>query len=169
MLLPQTAEYALRATIYIAANAHRGPVRVHAMATALDVPRNYLSKTLHQLARAGVLASTRGPAGGFRLAVPAGELTLQRVVARFADTGERRCLLANRPCGEDPACPVHERWASVAQAMHAFFGRTTIADLVAGDADAADASDVADDARVVRLLTADRAERAAGGSHPHLS
>jgi Rrf2 family iron-sulfur cluster assembly transcriptional regulator len=134
MLLPQTAEYALRAVVHVARHAEAGPVRVPTMAAALALPRNYLSKTLHQLARAGVLASARGPAGGFRLAVPADALTLDRIVAVFGDTGARRCLLADRPCGQDPGCPVHQRWAPVSARLHGFFRSTTVADLVAGGA-----------------------------------
>jgi Rrf2 family protein len=134
VLLPQTAEYALRAVIHIARHQDAGPVRVNTMAALLDVPQNYLSKTLHQLARAGVLRSTRGPSGGFRLAGPPEALTLERVIAPFADTGARRCLIADRPCGVDQACPVHERWRHVSGPLHAFFGGTTIGDLLADGA-----------------------------------
>ena len=128
MLLPQTAEYALRAVLHIA--AYDRPVRVAEIATALDVPQNYLSKTLHQLARAGILASTRGPAGGFRLARPAERLTLQRVVSTFATAGGRRCLLGHGTCGEIPTCAVHTRWAPVAAQMRDFYEATTVADLL---------------------------------------
>jgi Rrf2 family transcriptional regulator, iron-sulfur cluster assembly transcription factor len=128
MLLPQTAEYALRAVLHIA--AHDRPVRVAEIAADLDVPQNYLSKTLHQLVRAGVLASTRGPAGGFRLAMPPDRLTLQRVVSKFATAGGRRCLLGHGPCGTIPECPVHTRWAPVAAQLRDFYEATTVADLL---------------------------------------
>lgn len=128
MLLPQTAEYALRAVLYIA--AHDRPVRVAEIATELDVPQNYLSKTLHQLARDGVLSSTRGPSGGFSLGIAADRLTLQRVVSMFATAGGRRCLLGHGVCGEIPACSVHHRWSPVATQMRAFFETTTVADLI---------------------------------------
>jgi Rrf2 family iron-sulfur cluster assembly transcriptional regulator len=128
MLLPQTAEYALRAVLHIA--AHDRPVRVAEIASELDVPQNYLSKTLHQLARAGVLTSSRGPAGGFRLGMAADQLTLQRVVSLFATAGGRRCLLGSGVCGEVPACAVHARWSPVATQMRGFFEATTVADLL---------------------------------------
>ena len=132
MLLSQTAEYALRAVIHLADRARGRPgewVRVSEVAAATGVPQNYLSKTLNQLARAGILASTRGPAGGFRLAVPAGELTLDRVTGVFADSHPARCLLGTGACGENPGCPVHGRWKPVATCVAAFFATTTIADV----------------------------------------
>jgi Rrf2 family protein len=128
MLLPQTAEYAIRAVLHIAAQGRA--VRVNEIAGAIDVPRNYLSKTLHQLARDGVLASTRGPLGGFQLAVPANELTLERIVALFSAPAGGRCLLRPARCGEHPVCAVHDRWAPVASTLRDFFGATTVADLL---------------------------------------
>lgn len=130
MLLPQTAEYALRAVLHIAAAQHERLTRVGEIAEALQVPRNYLSKTLHQLARAGVLFSARGPTGGFRLAVPADQLTLQRIVSTFVVAGGRRCLLGHGVCGEATACAVHSRWAPVALQVGGFFEATTVADLL---------------------------------------
>jgi Rrf2 family protein len=128
MLLSQTSEYALRAVLYL--GAHGGPASVGEIADAVGVPQNYLSKTLHQLARAGVLVSARGASGGFRLAVPADELTLQRVVSLFAGERGRRCLLGHGVCGEVPECAVHVRWTPVASQLRDFFTTTTVADLV---------------------------------------
>ena len=159
MLLPQTAEYALRAVIHIAARQRAVPgalVRVPDIAHAVDVPRNYLSKTLHQLARAGVLASSRGPAGGFRLAVPAAALTFERVIGVFGEQPHgRRCLLGTGPCGANPACPVHARWKPVAGTVTAYFATTTIADALDG----------AGGAPFPPLLAAD-AEGVRAGFHP---
>ena len=130
MLLPQTAEYAMRAVLHIAAFEQGRSVRVDETADALGIPRNYLSKTLHQLARAGILTSARGPLGGFRLAIAADELTLARIVSPFVVSTERRCLLGQGLCGESPRCAVHERWAPIAKQMRDFFGDTTVADLL---------------------------------------
>lgn len=129
MTLPQTAEYALRAVLFIAAAGDERPVRVEEIATALDVPRNYLSKTLHQLARAGVLDSWRGPRGGFRLADSPDRTTLASVVAPFGKSTGTGCLLGRSECRDDRPCSAHARWVGVAVAMRAFFAETTVADL----------------------------------------
>lgn len=130
VLLAQTAEYAIRAVLYIAAHQGDGSVNVHDTAVSLRVPQNYLSKTLHRLVRAGILLSTRGPSGGFRLAMPADELSLDRIIATFAATGGQRCLLGHGICGEAPDCPVHVQWAPIATQIGDFFGTTTVADLL---------------------------------------
>jgi Rrf2 family protein len=134
-LLSQTSEYALRAVLYLAMRGGEGPVKIDEIAGALEVPRNYLSKTLHQLARAGVLSSGRGKHGGFRLGRPAEEMTLGDVVLPFEPAAlARRCLLGEGECSDETACAAHARWKRVAEPMLAFFHETTVAALVEGRA-----------------------------------
>jgi Rrf2 family protein len=134
-MLSQTAEYALRAVLHLAEHAPDHPVPVGDIAQALDVPRNYLSKTLHQLARAGVVTSTFGPGGGFRLAAPAESLTLARVVEPFdSERGERHCLLGRARCADADPCPAHARWKGISAQIEQFFAVTTVADLRHGAA-----------------------------------
>lgn len=129
-MLSQTAEYALRAVLYLARRAGDGPVRVDEVASALSVPRNYLSKILHVLARGGVLSSTRGPHGGFELAVPAESLLLADVVGAFDDLESRGvCLLGRASCSDRSPCGAHHRWKEVSEVVGSFFRDTTVAEL----------------------------------------
>lgn len=129
-MLSQTAEYALRAVLHVAEHGRQRPVSVGEIAQALDVPRNYLSKTLHQLSRAGVLASTFGPGGGFRLAIAPDLLTLDSVVAPFDTAGERHCLLGRPQCGDGDPCAAHAHWKGISEQIQTFFATTTVADLL---------------------------------------
>ena len=130
MTVTGTTQYAIRAVLYVAEHGAEAPVRVDDVAAALAVPRNYLSKTLHQLVGAGVLKSERGRRGGFQLAEPPGALTLARVAAPFDDLKDRRCLLGRASCGWRTPCSAHPRWEAVSTAMQQFFTHTTIGDLM---------------------------------------
>lgn len=132
-MLTQTAEYALRVVLHIAASDDDRPLRVDSVAESLRVPRNYLSKVMHALARSGVLNSMRGPTGGFTLARPASEITLAEVIDQF-DPIEDRCLLMRRTCSDADPCIAHFEWKHVALQMRAFFRETTVEDLVRGEA-----------------------------------
>ncbi len=133
MWLSSTARQAINAVLCIAGSADDGPVRVDEIAAVTGNPRNYLSKTLHLLTRAGVLRSERGPRGGFRLAVPAERLTLDRIVEPFKPVGERRCLVGRPTCGDRNPCAAHKKWKKVAAGVDSFFAKTTVADLVKGN------------------------------------
>lgn len=148
-MLSQTTEYALRALVHLAGAGAASPPAGHAsgrrsdtdspvtlqaeeIAKALDIPRNYLSKILHTLSREGILSSTRGPRGGFRLAAPASELPLSRIVRVFEPhllAEEQRCLLGQSVCSDDDPCSAHEHWKGVSRAVRAFFAATTLDDL----------------------------------------
>lgn len=135
MWISGTTQYALRAVLFVAEHGADDPVRVGAIANALKVPRNYLSKTLHALARAGVLRSGRGPRGGFQLASGPEDISLARVAAPFGDLGSRTCLLGRASCGWKNPCSVHPHWEEVSNALQSFFRDTTIADLLGGVAE----------------------------------
>ena len=101
------------------------------LAEATAVPLSYMRKVLHELVRAGVLESTRGKHGGFRLAVAAEELPLLSVVSHFDQLGSgRRCVLGRRECSDHDPCPVHDRWKAAAEHVAAFFGETTVGDVL---------------------------------------
>jgi Rrf2 family protein len=135
MALSQTAEHALRAVLYLARQPNGSRIPAEVIAEALSAPRNYLSKTLGTLAKAGVITSARGPHGGFRLAVPATELSLAAVIGPFgASSGSPVCVAGGRPCNAANPCPTHERWSAVQAELLAPMERTTIADLLGAPA-----------------------------------
>lgn len=139
MWLSSTAQQAIHAVLSIA-RARGEPLRVGMIAAATDLPRNYLSKTLHALARAGVLTSERGPRGGFRLARAPGRVTLAAVIAPFVRPGQKRCLLGRPTCGDANPCRAHQQWSEVAATMEEYFRTTTIAHLLGDTPMSGDAS-----------------------------
>jgi Rrf2 family protein len=136
-MLSGTAEYALRAVVYLARGDSQAPVQADELARAVDVPRNYLGKILHQLVRARILRSTRGKHGGFRLARSPRDVTLLEIASLFDRIeGRRRCLLGRAECSDLNPCPVHHRWRETSEQISRFFRETTLADVL-GDAAAA--------------------------------
>jgi Rrf2 family protein len=135
MILSRSGEYALLALLHLADRSDATPVRGGDIARALDAPANYLSKLLHQLARAGVLDSTRGPQGGFALAIPPEELSLAKALATIeADRLDARCLLRRAECRDDDPCAAHERWCSLSDRISRFLEETTLANLLQDEA-----------------------------------
>ncbi|MEZ4585450.1 MAG: Rrf2 family transcriptional regulator [Gemmatimonadales bacterium] len=129
MWIGTTAQHAIRAVLFLAGKPPGVPIRVDEIATALDLRRNYLSKTLHRLVRTGVLRSGRGPRGGFQLAIAPARLPLGQVIGPFQPAGELRCLMGRSGCGGSHPCAAHSRWSNVADAVEAFFAGTTVASL----------------------------------------
>lgn len=130
MWLNATAQMGLRAVVYLARQDPDLLIPVDEVADAVDLPRNYLSKTLGTLRRAGILVSSRGPTGGFRLARPAAEITLAQVVAPLARPVNHRCLLGRSECRDDDPCPAHHDWSTVAATVEKYLTGTTLHDVL---------------------------------------
>jgi Rrf2 family protein len=130
-MISATAEHAVRAVLLLARHDGAKALSADAIAAELGAPRNYLAKTLNALAKAGVVHSARGAAGGFTLAVPANELTLARIIAPFDDHARTpSCLLRNRVCDAANPCAVHARWTAIVGHAAARFAQTTISELL---------------------------------------
>jgi Rrf2 family protein len=81
MKLSAKAEYACLAVIALARQGSNGtPVRVREIAEANSIPERYLVQILLQLKGSGLVASTRGASGGYRLARPASSISLGEVL-----------------------------------------------------------------------------------------
>jgi Rrf2 family transcriptional regulator, iron-sulfur cluster assembly transcription factor len=100
------------------------------LARQTGAPENYLGKLLRVLSTHGLLASQKGFGGGFRLARPAGTVTLFDVLQHLEPVARwSGCILGRAECSDQGACALHHRWAGVREAYLDFLRETTIADL----------------------------------------
>jgi Rrf2 family protein len=83
MKLTARSEYALLALVYLNRQDDEGFVSVETIALAQAIPPKYLEQILLALKRARYLRSSKGQHGGYRLARPAGKITLAEVVRLF--------------------------------------------------------------------------------------
>lgn len=80
MKLPASTEWLLHCATTLAQLEPGATASASQLAEYYDVPAAYLAKQLQALVRAGLLAATTGPRGGFRLARPATGITLLEIV-----------------------------------------------------------------------------------------
>jgi len=128
-MFSQTAEYALRAVVYLAERPGvRCPTKMIAEAT--QVPAGYLAKVMQSLAREGVVRGQRGLNGGFVLHHSPEDTTVLDVMNAVEPIRRiRRCPL-NLPEHADALCPLHQRLDDAAAAIEESFRRSTIAELM---------------------------------------
>lgn len=142
-MLSVTADHALRALLVLGRHFGQRPVRADEIADSTGAPRNYLAKTLNVLAKAGVVSSSRGPLGGFTLAIAPERLSLAQVVDLFDEPrAQAKCMLGTAPCDPDRPCAAHVRWTAITDARRAPLCSTTIADLL-GETRGRDSPDAA--------------------------
>ncbi len=80
MRISAKVDYAVRAAVELAAATDEKPIKAERIATAQDIPLNFLENILGELRHAGIVRSHRGADGGFRLAKPADQVTVADVI-----------------------------------------------------------------------------------------
>lgn len=80
MRMNEGVEWALHSCLLLDWLSDEGPVSTARLAAAFELPPAYLNKQLQALAKAGIVASTPGAKGGFRLARLPEDITLRDVV-----------------------------------------------------------------------------------------
>lgn len=130
-MLSNTAEYALRAMVFLT-QAEPGKVMPGRDLSALTgVPAKYLSKILLDLNRAGMVSAVRGQGGGYRLSRDPKDIRLIEVVEIFdRPRAHPRCLLSfEKECADDTGCSAHDRWKLVRTVYLNFLDSTSLADI----------------------------------------
>jgi Rrf2 family protein len=128
-MISQTAEYALRAVVYLA--DHGGQPRTNLqIAETTQVPTGYLAKVMQGLSRARIVNSQRGLNGGFTLKKSPDDLTVLEVINAIDPIRRIHECPLKLPSHGETLCPLHQRIDNAAALVEEAFGDTTIAELL---------------------------------------
>jgi Rrf2 family protein len=127
-MISQTAEYALRAVVFLAGQDR--PCTTSEIAQATQVPAGYLAKVMQSLGRGRVVRSQRGLNGGFTLVEDPAELSVLQVLSAV-DPIQRypECPLGIPSHGRR-LCPLHYRLDQAAESIEKAFRETMVAELL---------------------------------------
>ena len=101
------------------------------LADAADTTADFMHKILQALRDAGIVASKRGPGGGFRLARDPAEVTLLEIVNTVqGELHVNRCVIGLDVCERSAECPLRPTWMRIQRELEEGLGGTTLADVV---------------------------------------
>lgn len=133
MRVSAKAEYAVRACVELAIRGGDPPVSVETLAAAQGLPVSFLERIVADLRRAGIVASTRGAGGGYRLTRPPERITLADVI-RAVD-GPLVFVRGARPpdlAYDGAAEPLLTVWVALRASVRSVLETVTLAHLAAG-------------------------------------
>ncbi len=136
-MLTTKTRYGIKALVYLARKPESDSLTsADEIAHKESIPQKFLEAIMTQLRKQGVVASRRGPSGGFTLARPAAEITLAEVVSALdGPMAAAPCLHDDRSascdgCNEAPMCLLRGVVTEIRDAVVAVLGQTTLHDLV---------------------------------------
>src|SRR6185437_9084334 len=133
-MISQTAEYALRAVVFLAKNANTA-YTTDQIAKVTQVPAPYLSKVLQPLIKARLVQSQRGLGGGFSLATTAEKITILQVINAVGPIERIETCPLGLEDHKGNLCPLHKRLDDAVALIENAFAKTTISELLQAPAD----------------------------------
>ena len=112
-----------------------GPASLTEIAAVEDLPRAYLEQLAFVLRDAGLVLSTRGAHGGYRLARPPEAITMSEILRALEGPLAPMICATDAPdhelnCERTASCTVNFLWIRVRDAIAGALGTMTLADLV---------------------------------------
>ncbi len=130
MIYSRSAEYAIRAFVYLADVPEGKYAMVKNIADDCDIPTHFLAKILQQLARKGFLRSSKGPTGGFTLRKTPDDISILEIVDAIDGLAEyQRCPSGLAECSDDAHCGMHDSWKELRSRIIEYMEDTSIADV----------------------------------------
>ena len=88
------------------------------LADSIGTTTNYLSQVMRPLVRAGWVAATSGPKGGYHFQGDLDEISVLSVVETVeGPTDNQQCVLKGTPCPTVESCAFHSSWVRARDAL----------------------------------------------------
>ena len=144
MIFTTKAEYGVRLMVELVRHGADSPTSLKAIAQAEGLPLAYLERIVALLRKAGLVESTRGAHGGYRLARSAEDVRMDEVILALeghvapmtcfvddSDGGSSGRVLCNHEASSGHGCATKLLWMRVQGGVMEKLAQTTLAELVA--------------------------------------
>lgn len=135
MRLTTKGRYAVTAMLDLAIHSDDGPITLSDISQRQGISLSYLEQLFARLRKSGLVLSTRGPGGGYRLSRDAREIAVVDVITAVDEYVDVMRCGGKGDCGGDGPCLTHELWEELSQKIHEFLAGISLGELVARKGD----------------------------------
>ncbi|HRD88594.1 MAG: Fe-S cluster assembly transcriptional regulator IscR [Candidatus Accumulibacter sp.] len=130
MRLTTKGRFAVTAMIDLALRCSEGPVSLAGISDRQKISLSYLEQLFGKLRRHGLVASVRGPGGGYCLAHPASQMTVTDIIRAVDEPLDATQCGGRENCHDDERCMTHELWSTLNDKMYEYLSSVNLAELV---------------------------------------
>ena len=130
MRLTAKGRYAVTAMLDLALHHDQGPVTLADIATRQGISLSYLEQLFSQLRKQGLVDSTRGPGGGYRLGHEPDAIVVSDVIGAVDENMDSTRCHGKENCQDDERCLTHDLWTDLSDQIHQFLSGVDLAQLV---------------------------------------
>lgn len=143
MRLTTRGRYAVTAMLDLAIHSGDGPVNLADISRRQSISLSYLEQLFSRLRRGGLVASVRGPGGGYYLNHDTDGIFIAHIIDAVSESVDVTRCQGQGNCQQGETCLTHHLWEDLSQQIHNFLGQISLADLmqrndirrIAGDQD----------------------------------
>jgi len=131
MKLSTKGRYAVMAMADLAEASSDGPVTLSDIASRQSISLSYLEQLFAKLRRADIVASVRGPGGGYRLGRNAEEIRVSDIIMAVDEPlRATRCSQAKGCLADGKRCITHDLWDELSRHIYLFLNSITLEDVL---------------------------------------
>lgn len=130
MRLNAKGRYAVTAMLDVALHGGRQPVALADIAERQGISQSYLEQLFGRLRRAGLVASVRGPRGGYRLARGIPAISVAEVIAAVNEPLDATRCGGRENCQNNQPCLTHGLWEDLGQEIERYLDGVSLADVL---------------------------------------
>jgi Rrf2 family iron-sulfur cluster assembly transcriptional regulator len=130
MRLTTKGRYAVTAMLDLAVHNTNGPIALADISERQGISLSYLEQLFAKLRKTGLVASTRGPGGGYCLGKPAAEIAISDVIAAVDESVDATRCGGQKNCQHDLPCLTHDLWEDLNRQIRSFLGGVSLGDLI---------------------------------------
>jgi Rrf2 family protein len=123
----KATNYALHTMLHLIIAPEEEAIGVQALAQMQKISPTYLSKVLSKLVKAGLIESTTGVNGGYKLLEPKAEISFLKVIEAIEGTGS---LFNCGPKHTSPTCLIQRTMTEAEGVMEQYLGQKKLVELV---------------------------------------
>jgi Rrf2 family iron-sulfur cluster assembly transcriptional regulator len=114
----------------LALHGESAPVSLADISSRQAISLSYLEQLFAKLRRHGLVASVRGPGGGYRLSRPLDDIYTSEIIDAVNESVDATLCGGNANCLDGHVCPTHFLWTDLSEQIHRFLGSISLASLV---------------------------------------
>ena len=133
MRLTTKGRYAVTAMLDLALHYDDGPIPLADISQRQGISLSSLAPLFSRLRKQGLVDSTRGPGGGYRLSRVANEIAVADVITAVDEKVETTRCGGLSNCQDEQQCLTHDLWTELSTQIHDFLSGISLGNLVARD------------------------------------
>jgi Rrf2 family iron-sulfur cluster assembly transcriptional regulator len=130
MRLTTKGRYAVTAMLDLAIHSSGSPITLADISQRQGISLSYLEQLFSRLRKQGLVDSTRGPGGGYRLGKAVGEIAVADVITAVDESVDATRCGGLQNCQGEQRCLTHELWCELSDQIYDFLSGISLGDLV---------------------------------------